>query len=295
MRRESGLKRIIIYFVIMVLLLFFPLKLLAENESARLFIEERMVERGLERSHAHSLLIDPRISIQPDIVIMNLFYSSPRGTEEQPSIMQISPQAIEEGKEFINENRESLTAVEKRFGTSPRIITAILIVESKLGKYPMRYDVVTAYFNLGLLLDSAYLSELQQSNGEKYPLLYDKAKIKRARTKARWALDELYHLVHIAAELNIDPLSMKGSFSGALGPAQFIPSTFRAYGIDANEDGICDPFDMVDAKASIGNYLKSFGWSEDAPLKIKRNALWHYNQSQVYVNTIMMLYDELGK
>ena len=51
---------------------------------------------------------------------------------------------------------------------------------------------------------------------------------------------------------------------------------------------------MADAKASIGNYLKSSGWSEDASLETKRNAIWNYNHSQVYVNTVMTLYNELG-
>jgi membrane-bound lytic murein transglycosylase B len=52
---------------------------------------------------------------------------------------------------------------------------------------------------------------------------------------------------------------------------------------------------MKDANASIGHYLKSSGWSENASVEKKRKAIWHYNRSYVYVNTIMMLYEELGK
>jgi membrane-bound lytic murein transglycosylase B len=84
-----------------------------------------------------------------------------------------------------------------------------------------------------------------------------------------------------------------GSFSGALGPAQFIPSTFQTYGIDGDADGRRDPLNMMDANWSMGNYLKKSGWSETASLEQKRKAVWHYNRSTVYVNTIMMLYDEL--
>jgi membrane-bound lytic murein transglycosylase B len=279
----------------MMILLLFPVKLWAGCELSRQFIEERLVDKGMDKSQAQSMINDSRISTQPDIVIMNLFYSTPRGTEKQPEIMWIDPRSIKRGRIFIKENKESLSSVEKRFGTSPQIITAILIVESKLGNYPMRYNVVTAYINLASLLDPDYLGEIQKRYAGEYPQLNEEDTIKRAQSKAQWALDELYHLAHIANELKIDPLSIMGSFAGAIGPAQFIPSTFRSYGIDGDEDGICNPFNMTDAKASIGHYLKSLGWSEDAPLEIKRKAVWHYNHSQVYVNTIMLLYDELSR
>jgi membrane-bound lytic murein transglycosylase B len=279
----------------MMILLLFPVELWAGCELSRQFIEERLVDKGMDKSQAQSMINDSRISTQPDIVIMNLFYSTPRGTEKQPEIMWIDPRSIKRGRIFIKENKESLSSVEKRFGTSPQIITAILIVESKLGNYPMRFNVATAYANLASLLDPVYLGEIQKRYAGEYPQLNDKDTIKRTQDKAKWALDELHHLVQIANELKIDPLSIMGSFAGAIGPAQFIPSTFRSYGIDGDEDGICNPFNMKDAKASIGHYLKSLGWSEDATLEIKRKAVWHYNHSQVYVNTIMLLYDELSR
>lgn len=292
---DWGLKRTITCYLIMMILLLFPVKLWAGCELSRQFIEERLVDKGMDKSQAQSMINDSRISTQPDIVIMNLFYSTPRGTEKQPEIMLIDPRSIKRGRIFIKENKESLSSLNKRFGTSPQIITAILIVESKLGNYPMRYNVVTAYINLASLLDPDYLGEIQKRYAGEYPQLNEEDTIKRAQSKAQWALDELYHLVYIANELKIDPLSIMGSFAGAIGPAQFIPSTFRSYGIDGDEDGICNPFNMKDAKASIGHYLKSLGWSEDATLEIKRKAIWHYNHSQVYVNTIMLLYDELSR
>jgi membrane-bound lytic murein transglycosylase B len=265
------------------------------SELSRHFIEERLVEKGLDKSQVQSMIYDPRISLRPDIVIQNLFYSSPKGTEEEPAIMSIDPKHIENGRAFVKENAESLSSVEKNFGTSPRIVTAILIVESRLGTYPMRYNVVTAYANLALLLDPDYFSQIQQAYADKYPLLNDQSTITRAQRRANWALAELYHLALIANNLGIDPLNIMGSFAGALGPAQFIPSTFRNYGVDGDGDGIVNPFNMKDATASMGHYLKSSGWSEDACIEKKRNAVWHYNRSQVYVNTVMMLYEELGK
>ncbi len=278
-----------------MIFLLFSVSSWAASELSRQFIEDRLVEEGLDKSQVQGMIYDPRISLQPEIVIQNLFYASPKGTEEDPVIMRIDPKYIENGRAFIKEHAESLSYVEKRFGTSPRIITAILIVESKLGTYPMRYNVVTAYANLGMLLDADYFSQIQQAYADKYPLLHDQATITRAHKKAQWALSELYHLTLLANNLGIDPLNITGSFAGALGPAQFIPSTFRNYGVDGDGDGIIDPFNMEDATATMGNYLKSSGWLEYASTEKKRDAVWHYNHSEVYVNTVMMLYEELGK
>jgi membrane-bound lytic murein transglycosylase B len=89
-------------------------------------------------------------------------------------------------------------------------------------------------------------------------------------------------------------LSISGSFAGAMGPAQFIPSSFWIFGGDADGDGLASPFNLSDAKFSMGRYLKKFGWREDASDEEKRKALWYYNRSSVYVNTVMMVYETLA-
>ena len=197
-RGDRGLKRTITCYLIMMILLVFPIRLWAESELSRKFIEESLVDKGMDRSQAQRMINDSRISIQPDVVIKNLFYSVPRGTEQQPEIMPIDPKSIKRGRIFIEGNKESLSSLEKRFGTFPQIITSILIVESKLGTYPMRYNVVTAYTNLASLLDPDYFGQIQKKYAGEYPLLNDEETIKRALEKAKWALDELYHLTYIA-------------------------------------------------------------------------------------------------
>lgn len=257
------------------------------------FIEEQLVKKGLSVDMARNLAADPRISIRKDVAILNLFYSSPAGSTEEPSVMKIDPKLISQGRIFIRDNAASLAAVEQKFGTSPALLTAILIVESRLGTCAMKYKAVDAFFSLALMLDPKYLKELQAEFGERYPQLHEETVIAKVRRRAAWALNELYNLGVIAGELGIDPLSIDGSFSGAMGPAQFIPSTFQSYGLDGDNDGKRNPFIMADAYASMGNYLQKSGWSETAPLDKKRRAIWQYNHSTVYVNTIMMLYEDL--
>jgi len=265
------------------------------SESAEKFLEDLLVAEGIKQSQAQRLSRDSRITVRPDFVIKNLFSSSPRGTQQKPGVMEVTPRQIAQGRNFIKAHAASLSAVEKRFGTSPRIITAILMIESHLATYPMSFNVANAYVNMALLLNPNYLQEVQSLYAKTYPQLNEEATITRARRKARWAVSELSYLIYLANNLKIDPLTISGSFSGALGPAQFLPSSFWLFGIDGDGDGIANPFNLTDAVFSIGNYLRLFGWAENAPIDQNRRAVWFYNHSRVYVNTIMMIYDRLGR
>jgi membrane-bound lytic murein transglycosylase B len=159
----------------------------------------------------------------------------------------------------------------------------------------MSFNVVNAYINMALLLNPDYLQEVQSLYAKTYPQLNEEATITRARRKARWAVSELSYLIYLANNLKIDPLTISGSFSGALGPAQFLPSSFWLFGIDGDGNGVADPFNLVDAQFSIGNYLLLFGWTENGSVDQKRRSVWFYNRSQVYVTTVMMIYDKLGR
>ncbi len=269
--------------------------LYAAGEPERRFVEQELVAQGVDPVQAESMMQDPRIFIQSDIVIKNLFYSSPKGSKKNPDVMEVDPLLVERGKRFMTDHAEALSAVEKSFGTSPRIITAILIIESRLGSFRMPWNAANAYANLAFLLDPAYLEAIQNRYADTYPQIRDEATIARAKRKAKWAVVELGYLVHIANHLGVDPLSLSGSFAGALGPAQFIPSSFWIFGMDGDANGIANPLDMADANLSMGNYLRKYGWREDAPLEQKRKALWYYNHSDVYVNTVMMVYETLGR
>lgn len=290
------MNRILVYLVIIVIgILVWSQPSRAADEPERRFVAEALIAEGVDTSQAWRIMQDPRISVRPDIVVKNLFHSKPKGSKQKPDVMEVTPRQIERGRVFMKENADGLSSVEKSFGTSPRIITAILMIESKLGTYPMPYGAANAYANLAFLLDPIYLEDVQKRYADTYPQLYEEAIIARMKRKAKWAVVELSYLIYIANHLNIDPLGMSGSFAGALGPAQFIPSSFWIFGMDGDGDGIANPFNMVDANLSMGNYLRKYGWREDAPPEQKRRALWYYNHSDVYVNTVMMIYEKLGR
>ena len=78
---------------------------------------------------------------------------------------------------------------------------------------------------------------------------------------------------------------MKGSWAGAFGIPQFVPSSYVKYGADGNGDGAVDLYNLADALASMANYLRSFGWSDQDPVK-KKEAVYAYNHCDNYVQAV---------
>ena len=119
------MKKVITYFISIMIFLLFSVSSWAASELSRQFIEERLVEKGLDKAQVQSMIYDPRISLRPDIVIQNLFYSSPKGTEEEPTIMNIDPQRIKDGRAFIKEHVDKLEREGVILGLSGGVDSAV--------------------------------------------------------------------------------------------------------------------------------------------------------------------------
>jgi len=91
-----------------------------------------------------------------------------------------------------------------------------------------------------------------------------------------------------------DPLSIKGSWAGAFGLCQFVPSSYLHYAVDGNGDGRVDLFNVVDALASVANYLKRSGWEKENQEK-KKKAIYAYNHCDNYVKAVLAYATAVGK
>ncbi len=81
---------------------------------------------------------------------------------------------------------------------------------------------------------------------------------------------ELEQFLLLAREQGVDALAVKGSYAGAMGMGQFMPSSWRSYGIDFDGDGHADPWrNPADAIGSVAHYLSAFGWQADAPVAVR--------------------------
>jgi membrane-bound lytic murein transglycosylase B len=146
---------------------------------------------------------------------------------------------IQGGLEFWNANQELLAGVERELGVPAQIIVAIIGVETRYGTYTGRYPVLDALTTLGF----------------GYPKRGD------------FFRSELEQFLLLSREENIDPLTTKGSYAGAMGKPQFIASSYRRYAVDFDQDGRRDLWNSTpDVVGSVANYFVRHGWRPGDPV-----------------------------
>ena len=199
---------------------------------------------------------------------------------------------IKEGREYMRENAEALSKAQKTYGVDPGVITAIIMVETKFGQYVGTRSILNTLSTMAALTDPdvrEYLWKQLPVDRRFERKLYEK----KADQKAEWAYKELKAFLTYTAQHHIDPVNTKGSYAGAVGIAQFMPSNILAYGQDGNGDGRIDLFDDADAIASIASYLKHYGWKPGIKREQAYKVVYHYNHSKYYVNAILKIVDLL--
>lgn len=151
----------------------------------------------------------------------------------------IKDAVIAEGRQLLQEHKVLLDGIEKEIGVDREIVVAIWGIESKFGNHKGAFSM---FKTLNTMFDA-------------YP---------RRREFYR---QQLVEYLLLCKENSVDPLSVTGSYGGAFGQTQFIPSSFRQYAVDFDHDGKRDVWESVpDILASIANYLHSFGWVQGAPV-----------------------------
>jgi membrane-bound lytic murein transglycosylase B len=192
----------------------------------------------------------------------------------------------------MQKHQEALTTAEKEQGIAPEIITAILLVETRLGTYIGKRSVLNTLSTMAALEDRQIRSELWQSLPESRRYTESKFE-KKADQKAAWAYHELKAFLKYAVSEKIDATAVPGSYAGAMGISQFMPSNVLRLGRDGDADGRINLFTHADAIASIANYLKHYGWHPGLSRKNAYTVLLKYNYSKYYVNTLLNIYDRL--
>jgi membrane-bound lytic murein transglycosylase B len=141
--------------------------------------------------------------------------------------------------QFWNEHKESLARVASDYQVPPEYLVAILGVETKYGRSTGRYRVLDALATLAF----------------DYP------------PRHSYFSSELEQFLLLVKETRLDPLTTTGSYAGAMGAPQFMPSVYRRYAVDANTDRRPDLWsDWDDILASVANYLHEHGWTPGAPV-----------------------------
>ncbi len=177
-----------------------------------------------------------------------------------------TPESITAGKKIIGDNKEIFRKIEETYGVPANYIAAIIRIETNFKEHLGKYAVFNALYTMSML---------------------DK-RIQRVKMAHR----ELVAWVRMCRRRGMDPFTTKGSWAGAFGIPQFMPSSYILFAVDYNGDGKADLYDYPDAFASIANYLHRMGWKTGNEKKM-RKAVYSYNHERAYVNAVFAYAERL--
>jgi membrane-bound lytic murein transglycosylase B len=177
----------------------------------------------------------------------------------------INDSRVKDGIIFYNEKKALLDTISSYYGVDPFLLVSLSGVESNYGSNSKTHSVFNALHTV----------------------------IHNLPRRAKWVEKEMAEYLIYCWENEISPLSLYGSYAGAFGYGQFIPSSFRAYAVDFDRDGVREPFEWPDVLASMANYLVKNGYSSGENNFSKDSPNWksifRYNPSENYVNVILDL------
>ncbi len=198
------------------------------------FVDEMVAQHGFEREALRSLLASARIRAS---IIERISKPAERTlTWGEYRKIFITRQRIRAGVAFWREHREMLARISKESGVSVDMIVGIIGVETYFGRITGKDRVLDSLATLAF----------------DYP------------PRAEFFRRELAQFLMLTREEAIDARTPTGSYAGAMGRPQFMPSSFRAYAVDASGDGKRDIWnDWADVAGSVANYFVEHGWRTD--------------------------------
>jgi len=205
----------------------------AQRADVKEFIDEMVEEHGFDRDYLENKFSSAKR-------LDNVLESIAKPAEKELTWGQYRPIFVtnkrsDKGKEFIREHRETLDRAEREFGVPAEIIAAIIGVETYYGRLTGKYTVFDSLTTLGF----------------DYP------------PRSAFFKSELKHFLLLSKEENISIDEMTGSYAGAMGMPQFIPSSYRRYAVDFDGDGKRDLWHSVpDVIGSVANYFSEHGWQK---------------------------------
>jgi membrane-bound lytic murein transglycosylase B len=208
---------------------------LADEIATRYGLDRRWVRRTIGRARPVPQLA--KLVVPPPTV-------EPRNWQQYRSRF-LEPERIQAGVAFWQAQRETLERASSTYGVPPEVIIGIIGVETYFGRHQGRYRVMDTLATLAL----------------DFPAEHPRAAQRTAFFRSE--LGEFLRLQHQAGQ---DPFKVRGSFAGALGIPQFMPSSWAKYAVDFDGDGRIDLFgSTADAIGSVAHYFQSFNWKPGMP------------------------------
>jgi membrane-bound lytic murein transglycosylase B len=245
-------------------------------------LQKRLITDGFDSARITRLYSRPEVYFEAKGVSGFLVHRESKLNYDQFT----RKKSIEGAVKYMETHQKALERTEKEYGVDKEIITAILLVETRLGTFLGGPSILNTLSTIAALADP-HVRDMFWKNVSKSKKVTRKKLDTWAKKKSTWAYNELKAFLTYTDQVNMDPTAVLGSYSGAMGIAQFMPSNVIIFARDGDGDGRIDVFSHADAITSVASYLKHYGWKPGINRKKAYKVIYHYNHSSHYVKTVL--------
>ena len=207
-----------------------------QRDDVRRFADDVAQRQGLDASWVRAALERARYSP----AVARFIMPAATGTAKNWAVYRgrfVEPVRVRAGLAFWRANEQWLELAEERFGVPPSIVVGIIGVETIFGQQTGNFRVIDALATLAFDFPTG------------------------RKDRAPFFRDELESFLLLCHKAGLEPLVVKGSYAGAIGMPQFLPSSINKYAVDLDGDGVIDlQSSAADVIGSVANYLSAFGW-----------------------------------
>ncbi len=250
-----------------------------KHKKLLLLVSSKLKQNNINNKTIKNYLNRNAIKFQPGIIAANLgFIKEINKKIKTPYRKRLRNTMSKE--DFVKKYKSYLENISEKYNIPITTIVSILWIESKFGADTGSFNTLNVFFNLSLLQYSEVRKEILLHIKNKYPNANMDKLNKYAQKKGNWGFKEMLALLSLNNKL--DSKNLYGSYAGAFGIAQFLPSSYIRYAKDGNEDKKIDLFNIYDSITSVANYLAKHNYN-----KSQKNAILAYNNSIPYLNKVI--------
>ena len=240
-------------FIVSILIILNSATLIADDfNDWKIKFKKRAINEGISKSTVNNLIDNSKFL--PDVIKYDRY--QPEFYEDTKTYIskRTSSKKVKLGKIILNKENNIINKVSSEYKVDKNLLLALMGIETNFGNYLGKMDIVSSLATLS----------------------YD-------QRRSEFFTKELITLLKLVDAKIIDPSTLFGSWAGAFGNFQFMPSTIKNHAIDYNKDGSIDLKNIEDSFASAANYLSNLGWNDNTPCFYRINL--NENIPDKYLNT----------
>ena len=232
----------------LLVILLLPLALVvpihaADSQAPFENLQKRLIADGFDSDRIQAIFASPDVSFEKGGVSAYFMHNESKLNYKQfTRIWNISS-----AKKYMQTHQEALDAAQQTFEVDKEVITAIILVETKLGTFTGKRSVMNTLSTLSAMADDEQRQAIWDNLPDNDRRMSREKFEKKADRKSSWAYRELKAFLTYTENQGMDPTTIKGSYAGAMGISQFMPSNALTLARDGNQDGRIDLFDHADA------------------------------------------------